>query len=106
MFVLVLVTMLGHACELPIGAVLAAHAHDGAPDAAHHGPEDSEAACDAVLAVQRTAQTSFQAHAVPHLAVPVRIGPMAPQAGSTVTRESPAMRRHPPLFLLHSALLI
>lgn len=105
-FLLVLLTVLGHACELPIGAVLAAHAHDDAQDAAHHHPGDSEAACDAVLAVQRTAQPSPQPHAVLHAPAPLRIGPLEPLALSAVARESHAVRRGPPLFLLHSALLI
>jgi hypothetical protein len=99
-------SMLGHACELPIGALLAAHAHDDAQDAAHHHSEDSDAACDAVLAVQRTAQTSPRPDAVLHAPAPLRIGPSEALVVSAVARESHAVRRGRPLFLLHSALLI
>ena len=105
-FLMVLLTVLGHACELPLGAVLAAHAHDDAQDAAHHHSEDSDGACDAVMAVQRTAQTSPQPEAVLHAPTPLRIGRPEPLVVSAVVRDSHAVRRGPPLFLLHAALLI
>jgi hypothetical protein len=70
-FLMVLLTLLGHACELPIGALLAAR-----PDAVLHAP------------------------------APLRIGPSEALVVSAVARESHAVRRGRPLFLLHSALLI
>jgi hypothetical protein len=105
-FVLILLTVLGHACELPIEAVLAAHAHDGAGEASHEHHDESEAACDAVLAIHRATHTSLQPDVVVQAAAQAVTRPLAPQAPATVVRESRAVHRRPPLFLLHSALLI
>jgi hypothetical protein len=103
---LILLTVLGHACELPIGAMLAAHAHDATDEASQHHPEVSDAACDAVLAIHRTTQASFQPDAVVQAPVHTVVRPVAPPAFATAVRDSHAVHRRPPLFLLHSALLI
>ena len=110
-FLLVFLTLLGHACELPIGMMVAAHAHDEARDSSDHHATDSHHAddsqfeCDAVLAVPSSTQTASNvALAAPARPLPILdtvalpVGPARPDAH--------AKYRRPPLFLLHAALLI
>ena len=104
-FVLVFLTVLGHACELPIELAFVAHAHEDAHDASDHHADDSQVDCDAVPAVQpnthASANVDLAVHAGPHpvldtVALHVVIAPP----------DSYAKRRRPPLCLMHAALLI
>jgi hypothetical protein len=100
-----LLTVLGHACELPIGLALTAHAHDDAEDAAEHHSDDSQFECDPVLGIRSSTHTSST------VAVDVHAGPypvLDTVAFHVVTaRPDLSSKRHrPPLFLLHAALLI
>ena len=110
-FVLVFLTVLGHACELPIGMMVAAHAHEDAQDSSHHHANDSHHAddsqfeCDGVLAVRpstpASANLDLDVHTGPHpvfKTVAFHIDAALP--------DSPTRHQRPPLFLLHAALLI
>ena len=107
-FVLILVflTLIGHACELPIGLALAAHAHDAAHDSSDHHADETQFECDAVLAVRPSPQASsnvdFEVRCKPH-PVPYAVALHVPVV---TLPDSEAGRRRPPLFLLHAALLI
>jgi hypothetical protein len=104
-FVLVFLTVLGHACELPIGMMVAAHAHEDAHDSSDHHADDSQFECDAVLAVRpgtpASANLDLDVHTGPHpvfKTIALHIDAALP--------DSPTRHPRPPLFLLHAALLI
>ena len=110
-FVLVFLTLLGHACELPIGMTVAAHAHDDAHGSSDHHDNDSHHAddsqfeCDAVLAVRPSSHPSSNVD----LGAPVSPYPILETVALPVTPALPdsyEKYRRPPLFLLHAALLI
>ena len=103
---LVVILVLGHVCELP-AYVEAGHHH---PDGAHHSTGDSSHAqpgfCEAVTAPS----TSPQLHHVwTGLEMPVTlpIGDASPVLETLQSfGEPPKLASRPPLFLLHSSLLI
>jgi hypothetical protein len=105
-FVLIFFAFLGHACELPIGQIVAAHAHEDAHDSSDHHADDNQVACDAVLAIQSST------HALSKLDVAVHAGPhpvlhtVALHGVFTPLPDSYTGHQRPPLFLLHAALLI
>ena len=106
MFILILLTVLGHACELPIGLAIAAHAHDDGQESSDHHSDDSQFDCAAVLATQT------KTHAAPRVDVAadvVRPHPALTTVASQVVTALPDLhprRLRPPLFLLHASLLI
>lgn len=103
--VLALLTILGHACELPIEQMAVAHAHADAQDASHHHTDDSQFECEAVLAIPPSTNASPSVGLAVH-ASPV---PMLDTVSLRVVTALPdvsARYQPPPLFLLHAALLI
>lgn len=104
--ILVALIMLGHACELPVEAVVPAHSHAAAHDSSdHHDGGEAQVACDAVLGLHSGTPPShrptFHVSAHPHprlTAVPFRAAAVLPESHTGQPR--------PPLFLLHAALLI
>ena len=110
-FVLVFLTLLGHACELPIGMMVTAQAHDdahgssGHHDNDSHHADDSQFECDAVLALRPSTPPSSNVD----LGAPARPYPILNTVALPVAPALPdsyAKHRRPPLFLLHAALLI
>jgi hypothetical protein len=105
---LVCFVSLGHACELPISAVVLPHSHGAEQDVPHEHSGESEVACDAVAGVRPSsasvsgADHARDAAAVPPVARSVVGGP----AVALVPAEPPDGSRRPPLFLLHRSLLI
>jgi hypothetical protein len=105
-FVLVFLTLVGHACELPLELALA-HAHEDAHNASDHHADDSEIACDAVLGLRPPTQAlsglDLDVHVPPHPVLKI----LALRAVATVPlHPAPPGHGRPPLFLLHAALLI
>ncbi|HYE94079.1 MAG TPA: hypothetical protein VEA38_23810 [Terriglobales bacterium] len=106
-FILAFLTVLGHACELPIG-ILAAHAHEDAHDSSshHHHGDDGQIQCDEVVAVRPSAEApssvDLDVHRAPH---PVLTTPLLHAVALTPPHADVGHER-PPLFLLHAALLI
>lgn len=100
--VLIVLTLLGHMCELPIEAFVVEH--DEASPSAHHG--DGQIACDVVLAVPSTAhsQCGPDVAATPQSHPDLQAVPSRPS--SIPRREPDVVPRPAPLFLLHAALLI
>jgi hypothetical protein len=105
-FILAFLTVLGHACELPIGLTLAAHAHDGAHDSSDHHSDEAQVECDEVVAVRSSAQAPSSPDPDVHRA-PYPIVHTAPLYAAVLTPpDSDVGYERPPLFLLHAALLI
>lgn len=109
--VLMFLVLVGHICELPVSAALAAQIHQDAhhsPDhhAGDHHADDSRVSCDAVVGVQ----PNPCAHSDRGLDVDARSGPVVDQAPrrvvATALPEPAGVPRRPPLFLLHASLLI
>lgn len=107
-FVLILtfLILLGHLCELPAIATVAAHAHERQHDSSDHHADENEAACDAVPGVQAAthahSNTGVDVAAHSHPVVPTVALPVV----SATIRDSDTVGRRPPLFLLHAVLLI
>lgn len=101
--VLTLLILIGHMCELPMGAAVA---HEGEHDSSDHHADENEVACDAVLGVQpdthARSNTAFDVYIQSHPVVPT----VPRDVVSATVRESNTVARRPPLFVLHAALLI
>jgi hypothetical protein len=105
--VLVLLTVLGHACEWPIGLATGHHGHEDAHESSEHHDDPAEVVCDAVLAVKAGTDVSSTgaaaaAHARPYPVLEKRV----PRAVGILPPHPDARYRRPPLFLLHAAHLI
>jgi hypothetical protein len=105
--ILILLLVLGHACELPAYAEVVGlshvageshHAGDG-----HHGDEP-------VLSCDGSAATSSPGHpavaAVPDMSVVSEVGDPAPMRVVAGSCKDAKVAARPPLFLLHASLLI
>ena len=105
-FILIFFTLLGHVCELPIGQIVAAHAHEDVHDSSDHHADETQVGCDAVLAVQpgthASSNLSLDVHAESH---PV-LHRVALHVDILTLPDPDTGHRRPPLFLLHAALLI
>lgn len=107
-FVLVLtfLILLGHLCELPAIATVAAHAHETEHHSSDHHADENEAACDAVPGVQPTTHV----HSNTGVDVSARSHPIVPTVAlhvlSATIRDPDTVGERPPLFLLHAVLLI
>lgn len=111
-FVLTLLLLLGHACELPAFADVFAHSHEGAHDSAHHHSsdhhgDDDQASCDALVGVRSSPSAS------PSVGPGLDARDVLPvasvvfsQIAAAPPRESSGSPRRLPLFLLHASLLI
>lgn len=104
--ILIALTLLGHACELPLEAVVPAHSHAEAHDSSdHHDGDEAQVTCEAVLGLQSGAHPShsgvLHVSAHPHPVVSTVAFRVA-----AVLPESHTGQFRPPLFLLHAALLI
>ena len=104
-FVLALLTVLGHACELPIGMAVAAHAHEGAHDSSDHHGDDARFECDPVLGVLGSAHALYSPDVDLYARVQPLVRTVAPHVADRVS-DLHAPHERPPLFLLHAALLI
>jgi hypothetical protein len=111
-FVLTLLLLLGHACELPAFAEVVAHTHEGAHDSSqHHSPDhhgdDDQVSCDALVGIRSS--TSASPGVSPNLdareALPVATV-VPSQIAAAPPRGSSGLPRRPPLFLMHASLLI
>jgi hypothetical protein len=102
LFLIAFAAVLSHVCVLP------AHAHGDAPHDAAHDHGDREHPGDGVHA----ASCEVVRAAVPGLAPPALVAPLAAVVSVTVTSAgiveapTPPVASSPPLFLLHAALLI
>jgi hypothetical protein len=110
-FVLTLLVLVGHVCELPIEAVVDWHIHESghlsADRHSHDGqPDESQISCEPVLGVQPNG--SVRADRGPSVfAERVSLASGVPVRVLAVPRyESNRPSRRPPLFVLHSSLLI
>lgn len=108
LLVLVLLLLLGHACELPAYAGIVGTAH--AAEESHHSGDGHHAdeqglSCDPTIVTSGPGQP--QVAAAPEISVLSQVNDPAP--ARTVARffEGPAkFVARPPLFLLHASLLI
>ena len=105
LFFLVFLTVLGHACDLPIGMTAAAHAHADAQEPSDHHPDDSQLACDAVVGVRPNPSASCSIALDLHSDLQPIVRAIAWNVVAQRADVSLGHRR-PPLFLLHAALLI
>jgi hypothetical protein len=105
-FILVLLTLLGHVCELPIAEVVAAHAHAAEDQASDHHHDGSEQACDAVLGVKPPSHASCTVGFTVNAQAHPFITPGLVRGTSVAVQEPDPVPRPLPLFLLHAALLI
>jgi hypothetical protein len=106
--ILVLLLVLGHACELPAYAELVGSTH-GAGDESHHAG-DGHHGDEQVLSCDPVAATSGPGHphvaAVPEVSVVSQIDDPAPARVVAGFLEGTKFAGRPPLFLLHASLLI
>jgi hypothetical protein len=111
-FVLTVLLLLGHACELPALAEAVAHVHESAHHgSAHHTPDphadEAAVACDALVGIRSSTGGSPELH--PGVDAPGAL-PVAravsSRAAAALPREPPGSLRRAPLFLLHASLLI
>ena len=105
-FILVLLTLLGHLCELPIVEVLAAHAHAAEDEAADHHHDGSGQACDAVLGVKPPSHASCAVGLAVNAQAHPCLSPGLVRGASVAVQEPDPVPRPLPLFLLHASLLI
>ena len=111
-FVLTVLLLLGHACELPVLAEALAHVHESGHHASgHHSPDDGpdaiEVSCDALVGIRSSTDRSPDLG--PSLDTPGVLavaGAVSAQVAAAPPRESTGPLRRPPLFLLHASLLI
>lgn len=113
--VIVILLVLGHACELPayadlVGSFHAAGESHHSSDGHHHSSDghhtgSQELSCDAVSATSSLGQP--QVAAAPELSVASPVNDPAPARMVARPFEGPAkFAVRPPLFLLHASLLI
>lgn len=112
-FVLTVLLLLGHACELPAFAQAFAHTHEGAHESTHHHSsdhhhgDDGRLSCDAVVGLRSGPSASpVVVLGVDALDVPARITVLPSQIAAAPDRESGRLPRRLPLFLLYASLLI
>lgn len=111
-FVLTLLLLLGHACELPAIAEAVAHVHESGHHApGHHSPDhDSDAdqvSCDALVGIRsNTGGYLDLGPSLETLGVLPAAAAVPSQVAAALPRESTGPLRRPPLFLLHASLLI
>ena len=103
---LVLLTFLGHLCELPTGSLEVAHAHEDAHDSGHHdGANADQYECDPLLGVRSTAHASSAPGLALHATRPVDVSAVALDPVEALPPVH-ARQQRSRLFLLYSALLI
>jgi hypothetical protein len=103
-FILVTLTLLGHACELPLG-MLVAHAHEDAHESSDHHADETQMACDAVPAIRPSPHTLSTLDVDVYAELHPVLDAVAPPVVAVLPDVSARYRRSP-LFLLHAALLI
>ena len=116
-FVLTLLVLVGHACELPAFAEVFTHTHEGAHDSTqhHHSSDqhgdDDQASCDAADARLRRARARRTGVRLQSRSLDACDGfsvarVVVSQVAAAPPRESSGLPRRLPLFLLHASLLI
>jgi len=105
--ILVLLLVLGHACELPAYAEVIGVSH-GAGEShdlgdSHHG-DGQVLSCDAAPATSSPGHP--QVAAVPQMSVVPQVEDPVPAGGVAGSFEDAKFAARPPLFLLHASLLI
>jgi hypothetical protein len=111
-FVLTLLLLLGHACELPAFAEVFAHTHESAHDSPpHHSPDhhgdDDQVSCDALVGIRSSTSASPGVSPNPDAREALSVATVVPSRNAAAPpRESSGVPRWLPLFLLHASLLI
>jgi len=103
--VLVLLLVLGHACELPAYADLASHADEDARHATHDHADENLISCDGVAVPSNTGY--LQAGLGLDVAQALPVASLVPVRLVTSSLEDPKrLSSRPSLFLLYASLLI
>jgi hypothetical protein len=109
--VLALFAVVGHACELPIGAALAAIGHHHGEDVSHHDAHDhhageSQVSCDAVVGVHQNSCVYHDRDLVVVAGSVPGDSTVAVRVVAAALPESDAVPRRQPLYVLYASLLI
>jgi hypothetical protein len=111
-FVLTVLLLLGHACELPVLAEAFAHVHESGHHApGHHSPDHdpdaNQVSCDALVGIRtNTGGSPDLGPSLDTAGVPAVADAVSSRVAAAPPRESTGPLRRPPLFLLYASFLI